>query len=78
MLTECSLAICDADPGATLVLMMQEQHQHTKRLNKCGLFGRTERRKPPLSKKHMAVQLGFAKLHLNKDFWNNVLWTDKG
>ena len=36
------------------------------------------RRTPLLSKKNMAAQLRFAKLHLNKpqDFWNNVLWTD--
>ena len=37
------------------------------------------KRKPLLSKKNMAAQLLFAKLHLNKpqDFWNNVLWTDQ-
>ena len=36
-------------------------------------------RKPLLSKKNMAAQLRFAKLHLIKpqDFWNNVLWTDQ-
>ena len=41
-----------------------------KRLNK---YGRVR------SKKNMAAQLRFAKLHLNKpqDFWNNVLWTDQ-
>jgi len=37
------------------------------------------RRKPLLSKKNMAAQLRFAKLHLNEpqDFWNHVLWTDQ-
>jgi len=37
-----------------------------------------DRRKPLLSKKNMAAQLRFAKLHLNtaQDFWNN-LWSDQ-
>lgn len=38
-----------------------------------------ERRKTLLSKKIVAAQLRFGKLHLNKqqDSWNNVLWTDE-
>jgi len=37
------------------------------------------RRKPLLSKRNIAEQLGFVKLHLNtpQDFWHNVLWADK-
>jgi len=37
------------------------------------------RRKHLLSKRNMATQLRFVKLHLNerRDFWNNVLRTDK-
>jgi len=50
-----------------------------KRLNNYGLFGKFVRRKPLLSKKNMAAQLGFAKVDLYKpqDFWNNVLWRDE-
>lgn len=40
-----------------------------KSLNKCGLIGRAAKN-PLLSKKHMAAWIKFAKLHLNKDFWN--------
>ena len=37
------------------------------------------RRKSLFSKKNMAAQLRFAKLHLNKpqDLWYNVIWTDE-
>ena len=50
-----------------------------KRMNNYGLFGKFVRRKPLLSKKNMAAQLGFAKVDLYKpqDFWNNVLWRDE-
>lgn len=49
-----------------------------KTRNKCGLFGTFARRRPRLSKKNVAAQLRFAKLHLNNHRSSGtILWTDE-
>uniref|UniRef100_A0AAR2K185 Transposase Tc1-like domain-containing protein n=1 Tax=Pygocentrus nattereri TaxID=42514 RepID=A0AAR2K185_PYGNA len=56
-------------------------HESTvrKTLNKQGVYGRTPRRKPLLTKKNIAARLKFAKEHIDTSqrYWQNVLWTDE-
>ena len=48
-------------------------------IHQSGLYGRVARRKPPLSKRHMAAHLEFAKMHLkdSQTIWNKILWSDE-
>ena len=48
-------------------------------LNKNGVHGRTQRKKPLLSKKPIAAHLKFATVHLDvsQRYWQNILWTDE-
>ncbi|KAG2456995.1 TCB1 transposase, partial [Polypterus senegalus] len=48
-------------------------------IHQSGLFGRVARRKPLLSKRHMAARLEFAKRHLkdSQTMRNKILWSDE-
>ena len=48
-------------------------------LHQSGLYGRVARRKPPLRKRHMTVDLEFAKRHLkdSQTMRNKIVWSDK-
>ena len=48
-------------------------------LHQSGLYGTVARRKPILSKRHMAARLEFAKKHLkdSKTMRHNILWSDE-
>jgi hypothetical protein len=48
-------------------------------LNQSGLYGSVARRKPLLSKRHMAIRLEFAKMHLkdSQTIRNKILWSDE-
>ena len=48
-------------------------------LHQSGLYGRVARRKPHLSKRHMAARLEFAKRHLkdSQTMRNKILWSDE-
>lgn len=47
------------------------------RLQEVGLMGRSPRRVPLLSKKNIQKRLEFARRHLCRKNWNNVLWSDE-
>uniref|UniRef100_A0A8C9X1V4 Transposase Tc1-like domain-containing protein n=1 Tax=Sander lucioperca TaxID=283035 RepID=A0A8C9X1V4_SANLU len=69
------------DLKASLELASISVHESTirKTLNKQGIYGRTPRRKPLLTKKNIAARLKFAKEHIDtpQRYWLNVLWTDE-
>ena len=69
------------DLKASLELANISVHESTirKTLNKQGIYGRTPRRKPLLTKKNIAARLKFAKEHSDtpQRYWQNVLWTDE-
>lgn len=69
------------DLKASLVQANICVHESTvrKTLNKQGVYGRTPRRKPLLTKKNIAARLKFAKEHIDtpQRYWQNVLWTDE-
>ena len=48
-------------------------------IHQSGLYGRVARRKPLLSKRHMAACLEFAKMHLkdSQTMRNKILWSDE-
>ncbi|KAG2463360.1 TCB1 transposase, partial [Polypterus senegalus] len=48
-------------------------------IHQSGLYGRVARRKPLLSKRHMAARLEFAKRHLkdSRTMRNTILWSDE-
>ncbi|KAG2461859.1 TC1A transposase, partial [Polypterus senegalus] len=48
-------------------------------IHQSGLYGRVARRKPLLSKRHMAARLDFAKRHLkdSQTMRNKILWSDE-
>ncbi|KAG2457768.1 TC1A transposase, partial [Polypterus senegalus] len=48
-------------------------------IHQSGLYGRVARRKPLLSKRHMAARLEFAKSHLkdSQTMTNKILWSDE-
>ncbi|KAG2466651.1 TCB1 transposase, partial [Polypterus senegalus] len=48
-------------------------------IHQSGLYGRVDRRKPLLSKRHMAARLEFAKRHLKdtQTMRNKILWSDE-
>ncbi|KAI3351324.1 hypothetical protein L3Q82_005868 [Scortum barcoo] len=48
-------------------------------IHQSGLYGRVARRKPLLSKRHMAARLEFAKMHLkdSQTMRNKILWSDE-
>ncbi|KAG2466468.1 TCB1 transposase, partial [Polypterus senegalus] len=48
-------------------------------IHQSGLYGRVARRKPPLSKRHMAAHLEFAKRHLkdSQTMRNKIFWSDE-
>lgn len=50
-----------------------------KTLNKQGVYGRTPKRRPLLTKKNIAACLTFAKEHIDTPqwYWENVLWPDE-
>ncbi|KAI3360662.1 hypothetical protein L3Q82_002524 [Scortum barcoo] len=47
-------------------------------IHQSGLYGRVARRKPLLSKRHMAARLEFAKMHLkdSQTMRNKILWSE--
>uniref|UniRef100_A0A3B4TNE5 Uncharacterized protein n=1 Tax=Seriola dumerili TaxID=41447 RepID=A0A3B4TNE5_SERDU len=69
------------DLKASLELANIAVHESTirKTLNKQGIYGRTPRRKPLLTKKNIAARLKFVKEHIDtlQRYWRNVLWTDE-
>ena len=48
-------------------------------IHQSGLYGRVARRKPLLSKRHMAARLEFAKMHLkdSQTMRNKIIWSDE-
>ena len=48
-------------------------------IHQSGLYGRVARRKPLLSKRHMAARLEFAKRHLkdSQTMRNKIIWSDE-
>ncbi|KAG2460189.1 TCB1 transposase, partial [Polypterus senegalus] len=46
-------------------------------IHQSGLYGRVARRKPLLSKRHMAARLEFAHLKDSKNMRNKILWSDE-
>ena len=48
-------------------------------IHQSGLYGRVARRKPLLSKRHMAARLEFVKMHLKdpQTMRNKILWSDE-
>ena len=48
-------------------------------IHQSGLYGRVPRRKPLLSKRHMAARLEFAKRHLkdSQTMRNKIIWSDE-
>uniref|UniRef100_A0A8D0AL45 Transposase Tc1-like domain-containing protein n=1 Tax=Sander lucioperca TaxID=283035 RepID=A0A8D0AL45_SANLU len=69
------------DLKASLELANISVHESTirKTLNKQGIYGRTPRRKPLLTKKNIAARLKFAKEHIDtpQRYWQHVLWIDE-
>ena len=74
-----------------MVTLSELQHSTVKRgepsrrttisaaIHQSGLYGRVARRKPLLSKRHMAAHLEFAKMHLkdSQTMRNKILWSDE-
>jgi hypothetical protein len=62
-----------------------EMREHSRKttisaaLHQSGIYGRVARRKPLLSKRHMAARLDFAKRHLkdSQTMRNKILWSNE-